>query len=62
MHLMMMDLKQPITAGQTLSFTLTLEDANGERRERQIEALVRAGAATAAGSEHGAHQHHSGPR
>ncbi|WP_228529701.1 copper chaperone PCu(A)C [Diaphorobacter caeni] len=57
LHLMMMDLKQPITAGRTLGFTLTLEDANGKRRDRQIEAPVRAGAAAGNG-EHGAHQHH----
>ena len=57
-HLMMMDLKQPITAGKTLNFTLTLEDAKGKRRERQIEAQVRTGAAAAEGGEHGAHQHH----
>ena len=58
LHLMMMDLKQPITAGQTLSFTLTLEDANGKRRERQIEAQVRSGAGAGQGDGHGAHQHH----
>ena len=58
LHLMMMDLKQPITAGQTLGFTLTLEDANGKRRERQIEAQVRSGAGAGQGDGHGAHQHH----
>ena len=58
LHLMMMDLKQPITAGQTLNFTLTLEDANGKRRERQIEAQVRSGATAGQDGGHGAHQHH----
>ena len=57
-HLMMMDLKQPITAGQNLSFTLTLEDAKGKRREKKIEAQVRAGATASQGSDHSAHEHH----
>ena len=57
-HLMMMDLKQPITAGQTLGFTLTLEDAKGKRREKQIEAQVRAGATASQGEDHSAHEHH----
>ena len=58
-HLMMMDLKQPITAGQQLKFTLTLEDAAGKRRTRDVSAEVRTGGNAAQGSHGGAHEGHS---
>lgn len=57
MHLMMMDLKQPITAGQSIAFTLTFEDANGKRRERTVQAQVRQGVAAQA-APHGGQHHH----
>lgn len=54
-HIMLMQLKQPLAAGQTIALTLTVEDAKGQRRERTIEVPVRA--ATAAAPDVG-HSHH----
>ena len=57
LHLMLMDLKQPLAAGSSLALTLTFEGADGVRQEQQLTVPVRApGAAPAAG--HGAHGAH----
>jgi copper(I)-binding protein len=40
-HLMLMELKQPLTAGQTISLQLTLEDRDGKRQQIEIQAQVR---------------------
>lgn len=55
-HLMLMQLKQPLKAGETVPITLLLEDAAGRRQEQAIQAAVR-GAAPAAEAGHGHHHH-----
>lgn len=55
-HIMLMQLKQPLAAGQTIALTLTVEDAKGQRRERTIDVPVRAATATPPTAGHG-HQH-----
>lgn len=51
-HLMLTDLKQPITAGQTIALTLTFEDAQGQRSTLVVQAPVMAGPAGGAGGHH----------
>lgn len=41
-HLMLMDLKKPLTAGERLPLTLVVEDASGKRERIDIQAQVRA--------------------
>lgn len=40
-HLMLMDLKQPLSAGETVPVTLMIQNANGKRESIEIKALVR---------------------
>jgi len=40
-HLMLIGLKQPLRAGQTIALTLIFEDAAGKRSEQQVQAEVR---------------------
>jgi hypothetical protein len=60
-HVMLMDLKAPVKAGEVVPLTLTLESAGGQRSTLEVKAEVRAlGAAptSAAPASHGAmHKH-----
>jgi len=40
-HVMLLDLKQPLTAGQTVPLTLTFEDAAHQKFTREVQAPVR---------------------
>ncbi|PZQ65445.1 MAG: hypothetical protein DI563_25625 [Variovorax paradoxus] len=54
-HLMLMDLKQPITAGNVIPLTLTFEDAAGAKSTLVVQAPVQAappGAAAGEGHKH----------
>jgi periplasmic copper chaperone A len=59
-HVMLMDLKQPLQGGDTVSLTLVFEDANRARSSQTVLAPVRALGATAAkpAMDHGAHGKH----
>ncbi len=46
-HLMLMDLKAPLKAGDTVALTLTLEAADGRRETQLVQATVRAVSAPA---------------
>ncbi len=46
-HVMLMDLKQPLTAGSTLPLTLVVEDQAGKRERIEVQAQVRAPGAAA---------------
>jgi copper(I)-binding protein len=51
-HVMLMDLKQPMNAGDVVPLTLVVENANGKRETVEVKAEVRAaGAAAAKGDE-----------
>lgn len=53
-HVMLMDLKQPVQAGQQVPITLVFEDASKNRFTQQVEAPVRAlGSPSAGGMRHG---------
>lgn len=54
-HVMLMDLKQPLQAGQNVPITLVFEDANKLRFTQQIEAPIQA-----LGASHGGHGHGPG--
>jgi len=41
-HLMLMELRQPLTAGQTISLQLTIEHRDGTRERIEVQAQVRA--------------------
>jgi copper(I)-binding protein len=62
-HVMLMDLKAPVKAGDNLPLTLVFEGADGKRQTQDVKATVRAMAVTppapaAAGAAgHGAHKH-----
>lgn len=61
-HIMLMDLKAPVKAGDVVPVTLVFEDPQGQRETLDIQAPVRAlgsGAAPAAGHHggHGGHAH-----
>jgi copper(I)-binding protein len=52
-HVMLMDLKQPLNAGDTVPVTLTIEGADGQRETLQLQAPVRAlGAMPMPGMKH----------
>lgn len=51
-HIMMMDLKQPLTSGSTVPLTLRFEDAKGQKSTLELKVPVLAGAAAPAGGEH----------
>jgi len=52
-HVMLMDLKQPLKAGETVPVTLVIEGPGGQRENVQVQAPVRA-----LGSAMPAHGHH----
>lgn len=57
-HIMLMGLKQPVKAGETVPLTLVFEDRAGKRQSVEVKAVVRAlGAAEAKPDGHGAHKH-----
>ena len=58
-HVMLMDLKAPVKAGEVVPLTLTLESASGQRSTLDIQAEVRAlGTPAAMPAGHGAmHKH-----
>ncbi len=57
LHIMLMDLKQPIAAGSTLPLTLVFEGKDGSRQTLEVQAQVRAlGAGTT--REHHSAGHH----
>ena len=62
-HVMLMDLKQPVSAGATVPLTLVVEGADGKRTSIEVAAPVRALGSAAAGSgggEHAGHGDHAG--
>jgi len=40
-HLMLLDLKKPLEAGQSVPLTLTVEDAQGKRERIDVQAQIR---------------------
>ncbi|HMN93581.1 MAG TPA: copper chaperone PCu(A)C [Hydrogenophaga sp.] len=57
-HVMLMDLKQPLQAGQNVPITLVFEDAARQRFTQQIAAPVQAlGAGHGHNKSHGGHKH-----
>jgi copper(I)-binding protein len=60
-HVMLMDLKQPLKAGERVAITLVFEDAAKKRFTQEVQVPVNAlGAAPAQmnhGTGHGAHKH-----
>lgn len=48
-HLMLMDLRQPLTAGQTISLQLTIENRDGTRERIEVRAQVRGMAGNSTG-------------
>jgi len=64
-HVMLMDLKQPVSAGQTVPLTLVFETADKRRIEQQVQASVRALGASSSmppSSQSGHHGHDHGHR
>lgn len=59
-HVMLMDLKQPLQAGDTVPLTLVFEDANKARSSQTIQAPVRALGAGAMPAKPMDHGHHGG--
>ena len=57
LHVMLMDLKQPLKAGDELPLTLVLEGADGKRQTLELKAAVRPPATPGAGGGHGGHRH-----
>ncbi|MCY7314910.1 MAG: copper chaperone PCu(A)C [Rubrivivax sp.] len=56
-HLMLLDLKQPLKAGDSVSVTLVVEGADKQRQNIEVKALVRPLAGAAAAAPHGEHKH-----
>lgn len=57
-HVMLMDLKQPLKAGDTVPVTLVVEGADGKRESIEVKAPVRPlGAQSGAGMKHGHGKH-----
>jgi copper(I)-binding protein len=60
-HVMLMDLKQPLKTGDTVSVSLVVEAAGGKRETVEVKAVVRAmpgaGAAKDGHGHHGQHGH-----
>lgn len=57
-HVMLMDLKQPLKAGESVALTLTFEDAAKKRFTQEVKAAVVPLGATPAAAPHGAgHKH-----
>lgn len=56
-HLMLMDLKQPLTAGSEITLTLQFTDASGARLERTLQVPVRTTAPDGAPAQTMHHKH-----
>ncbi len=58
-HVMLMDLKQQLKVGETVTVTLVIEGAGGKRETVEVKAAVRplAGAGAADQTGHGGHKH-----
>ena len=59
-HMMLLDLKQQVKAGDTVPLTLVVEGADGKRQSVEVQAAVRplnARAVPAAAAGHGDHAH-----
>lgn len=56
-HVMMMDLKAPVKAGDVVPLTLLLESKDGLRSALEVKATVRPLGNAAAVTDHGAHKH-----
>jgi len=54
-HVMLMDLKQPVQAGQTVPITLVFEDSAKQRFSQTVQAPVQALGATGMPAGHGGH-------
>jgi copper(I)-binding protein len=57
-HVMLLDLKRTLKAGERVAATLVIEGKDGKRETMQVDATVRALGAAAAGHDHGpGHKH-----
>ncbi|MDO9504563.1 MAG: copper chaperone PCu(A)C [Hydrogenophaga sp.] len=57
-HVMLMDLKGPVKAGDVVPVTLVLEGKDGQRSTLEVKATARPlGSSPAGGMTHGAHKH-----
>lgn len=56
-HLMLFDLKKPLTEGEQVNFTLTFKHKNNIEFKQQVKALVKA-KNTETGNHSDAHEHH----
>ena len=54
-HVMLMDLKQQVKAGDTVPLTLTVEGKDGQRQNIEVKAPVKALTTTPATMQHGKH-------
>lgn len=56
-HVMMMDLKGPVKAGDVVPVTLVLESKDGLRSTLEVKAVARPLGNASTGMDHGAHKH-----
>jgi copper(I)-binding protein len=56
-HLMLFDLKKPLSEGEQVNFTLTFKHQNNIEFKQQVKAVVKA-ANTETGNNNDAHEHH----
>ena len=56
-HLMLMDLKAPLSKDSSVALTLTFKDARGVQSQQLVTVPVTTGMPQAAMHEHGAHKH-----
>ena len=56
-HVMLMDLKQQVKAGDTVPLTLVFEGPDGQRETQEVKAQVRALNSTGQPAAHGDHKH-----
>ena len=57
-HIMLMDLKKPVSVGEKVAITLVLENEGKQRQEQVVQAEVRPLNAVAAPAAPNAHPHH----
>lgn len=58
LHVMLMDLKAPVKAGDVVPLILTIEGRDGRTSEIEVKATARALNAAAPAADHGAHHKH----
>ena len=56
-HIMLMDLKKPVAAGETVPVTLVVEGADKKRETIEVQAAVKAMGMPQGGHDHGDHHH-----